>query len=104
MAFHAPEDVIEGADGCDDLGSLVKHHAFGPHTHRRVGHLGAGRPAIVREGFEDLGRPDGWYVGSFAKPENLFLNLRQALVANLNGEVAVERSSRRQDRLRVQRG
>jgi len=48
-------------------------------SHRRVGDLGPGGHAGFGERFQNLRSPDNGHVGGFTYPEDLFLNLGDAL-------------------------
>ena len=39
VILHALEDVGKHADGCDGVGSLIEHDAFGAFTHGGVGNF-----------------------------------------------------------------
>jgi hypothetical protein len=88
MCLHAAQDIVEGADGFEDMGALVEHDAFGAVAHGGVGDFGAGGHSLFCEGFEDLGGPDDGDMGSLADPEDFLLNFGESFEAAFDGEVA----------------
>ena len=52
VRLHAAQDVVENADGRDDIGALVEHDALGALAHRGVGDLRARRDSGFRKRFE----------------------------------------------------
>ena len=88
VGLHAAKDVVENADGSNDVRALVEHDAFGALAHRGVRDFGARRDAGLRERFEDLRRPDHRHVRSLADPQDFFLDFGEALVAALDREIA----------------
>lgn len=88
MRLHALENVSEHAHGGNGVGAFVEHDALGTLAHGRVGDFRARRDSFLGQTLENLRRPDDRGVGGFADPENFFLNLGQALIAALDGQIA----------------
>ena len=87
MPFHSLEHGVKCLQGVDDVRALVEHHAFGPDGLRSVADLGPSRGAGLREPIENLGGPDDRGVGSFADGQDLFLDLRESVEPEFDGEV-----------------
>ena len=88
MGLHAVQDVIEEADGVEDVLALVQHDALGADAHGGIGDLGARGDAGLGERFEHLRGPDHRNVRGFAEPQDLFLDFGETLEADFDGKVA----------------
>ena len=88
VVLHPGQDRVQRLDRIDDVRALVEHHALGAFGHRGVSDLGSGWLPGAGERVEDLRGPDDRYMGGFAGPQNLLLDLGESFEAHFDGEVA----------------
>jgi hypothetical protein len=88
VLLHPSEDVRERGHRLVDEGTLVWHHALCRDARGCVGDIGSRRHGRVRERVENLRGPDRGHVAGLAKPQDLLLQLGEALEPDLDRQVA----------------